>query len=180
MENGACMVPISTGKLENFRVTAKVSVSGGRNYHAAIHLKTGEATGSIFLSKYLALGMMACVIFQSTEGNTKIIKSPALMQSTANMDRFEITKVGKRHRFFFNGQLFADWIDTISREFEVWLQLGSIVDPGQGVFQDFKVYKLEAPEGEDRLSEERPSAPPKKKDKPSEKEKIGDDEWKVF
>jgi len=186
--NGNCMVQISTDKVENFRVTARVGASGGTNYSVGIFcgiLNGAEAApGSIFFIKMNTVGIMTHEVFQVQEGNavfgqegnkTNSVLSSPVGGSTGGMDLLEMTKVYKQHSFFVNGNKVADWADTASRNSKVWLTVGSIGSGSKGVFQDFRVYKLEESDEKDIPPKEKPISPPKKKEEPLDDVEIPDD-----
>jgi hypothetical protein len=174
-KNGHCMVPISTDKLENFRVCVKVSAGGGNNYHAGIFygdlIGTRAAPGSIFFNKVNLGGFTYIDAFQSQDNLTKsILYDPG---SSGDMVLLEMTKVDMRYRFYINGNKAADWTDTVSRQGDVRLMLGSFGTTSHGVFQDFKVYRLETSHEKDIPPKKNPDALPKKKS--SEGIEIPDD-----
>lgn len=178
--NGNCMIPISTGKLEDFRVIAKVSVDGGNNYSAGIFYGgldgVASLPGSIFFTKTNMFGMMTVEGFQSQVEGTKTLFSIPAFGSSKDIFLLELTKVGKRYRFSVNGTMVADWNDTVSREYTVWLVLSSFGVASQGGFQDFKVYNRGASAKQDTVLTEIPDMHPDK-DQPTEERTIQEDEW---
>lgn len=171
-KNGNCMVPISTAKLENFRVCVKVSAGGGNNYHAGIFygdlIGTRAAPGSIFFNKVNMGGFTYIDAFQSQDNLAKSIFQTYDPGSSGDMVLLEMTKVDMRYRFYINGNKAADWTDTVSRQGEVRLMLGSFGTTSHGVFQDFKVYRLETSNEKDIPPKKKLDASPKKKKKSSE------------
>ena len=178
-KNGNCMISIATEKLETFRVSVKVSVSGGNNYSAGIFygnlIGTRAAPGSIFFQRVNTLGFMYIDAFMSKDNQPKSIFQTSDPGSSGDMVLLEMTKVDMRYRFFINGNKVADWTDRVSRQGEIKLALGSFGTTSHGVFQDFKVYRLEKSHEKDIPSKKKPNASPKREKQPSGNIEIPDD-----
>lgn len=178
-KNGNCMISIATEKLDNFRVSVKVSVSGGNNYSAGIFygdlIGTRAVPGSIFFQRVNTFGFMYIDAFMSQDNQPKSIFQTFDPGASGDIVLLEMTKVDMRYRYFINGNKVADWTDTVSRQGEVRLALGSFGTISHGVFQDFNVYRLETSHENDIPPNKKPDASPKKKKKSSKDIEIPDD-----
>ncbi len=142
--HGNCMVKIAEEEMEDFRVTAKVATGDGPNFTVGLFYGVDTEPGSVFFVLMNTFSVRTLEIFQTQVGRgIKKIVSTLPPGSNQSMDHLEMIKYKKQYNFFFNGNMVADWTDTVSRKGEVRLTTGSIGSPVMGSFQDFKVYKLE-------------------------------------